>query len=177
MNKHSHTRLNNFGKEGALKNRVVSGILEVVNNPQNQIALHTPIAMEEPQKAAKMSKAGEEAKHACADNPATKYLMQAQNMVGKEVIGLTAVSLKVFFAVSTYLNNQISTINSGMLDQDVVAILEKCVKLDPRVNKSTKDPIQAQTITSDDYCVYANLNFHDLIDRYVIRSRFLDASM
>lgn len=172
LNKHSKTRINNFGKEGALKNRVVSGILDVVNNPQNQIALHTPIAMEEPQKAAAMSKAGEEAKHACADNPATKYLMQAQNMVGKEVIGLTAVSLKVFFAVSTYLNNQISTINNNVLDEGVVNILEKCIVLDPRVNKGG-----VEKLTSEDYMVYANLNFHDLIERYAIRTRFLSADM
>ena len=171
LNKHSKTRLNNFGKEGALKNRVVSGILEVVSNPQNQIALHTPIAMEEPQKAAEMSKAGEEAKHACADNPATKYLMQAQNMVGKEVIGLTAVSLKVFFAVSTYLNNEISKINNGMLDKKVIEILSKCVVEDPIKNSDPTRPLY------ENYKVYSNLNFHDLIDKYAFRTRFLDASL
>ena len=119
-----------------------------------------------------MSKAGEEAKHACADNLATKYLMQAQNMVGKEVIGLTAVSLKVFFAVSTYLNNQISTINNNVLDEGVINILEKCIVLDPRVNKGG-----VEKLTSEDYMVYANLNFHDLIERYAIRTRFLSADM
>lgn len=175
LNKHSKTKLNNFGKEGALKNRVVSGILDVVNNPQNQIALHTPIAMEEPQKAAKMSKAGEEAKHACADNPATKYLMQAQNMVGKEVIGLTAVSLKVFFAVSTYLNTQIASISNATLDETVVSILEKCIILDPRVNKDPNNNAVAKL--PGDYMVYSNLNFQDLIDKYAIRSRFLSADM
>lgn len=171
LNKHSKTKINNFGKEGALKNRVVSGILDVVNNPQNQIALHTPIAMEEPQKAAAMSKAGEEAKHACADNPATKYLMQAQNMVGKEVIGLTAVSLKVFFAVSTYFNNQISSINNTMLDDDVINILEKCIVEDPIAKNDPTKPLH------ENYKVYANLNFHDLIDRYAIKNRFLSADM
>jgi hypothetical protein len=151
--------------------------LDVVNNPQNQIALHTPIAMEEPQKAAAMSKAGEEAKHACADNPATKYLMQAQNMVGKEVIGLTAVSLKVFFAVSTYLNNQISTINNEVLDEGVINILEKCIILDPRVNKDPDNEEDAKTLVPEDYMVYANLNFHDLIERYAMGKRFLSADM
>ena len=125
------------------------------------MALHTPIAMDEPQKAAENSKAGEEALHACSDNPATKFIMQAQNMVGKEVIGLTAVSLKVFFAVSTYLNNEISKINRGMLDSEVVSLLNKCIVKDP-INKDT-------------YKVYANLNFLDLIDRYSIVTRFLSA--
>jgi hypothetical protein len=127
--------------------------------------------MEEPQKAAEMSKAGEEAKHACADNPATKYLMQAQNMVGKEVIGLTAVSLKVFFAVSTYLNNQISLINNSVLDEGVVSILEKCIIEDPIAKKDPNAPLH------ENYKVYANLNFHDLIERYAIRTRFLSADM
>jgi len=37
-------------------------------------------------------------------NPMTKYIMQYQNMVGKEVIGIAAVGEKVFMGLSYYYN-------------------------------------------------------------------------
>lgn len=159
LNKHSKTKVQGSAKENALKNKVVYGINKVVRSLQNQPALYTPIAMTEPQAAAARSSAGEEAKHACADNPATKFIMQVQNMVGKEVIGLTAVSLKVFFGVSSYLNNEIKKISPSMLDGDVVNILNKCI---------VKDPLNIGK-----YKVFANLNFRDLLDQYAVRPRYL----
>ena len=49
--------------------------------------------------------------------------MQEQNMVGKEVIGITAVSLKVYFLLSNYYNTKyrelIDLLKTGRNDEAV----------------------------------------------------------
>jgi len=42
-------------------------------------------------------------------NPATKFIMQKQNMDGKAVIGISAVGEKVFMYLSYYKNEAIRT--------------------------------------------------------------------
>lgn len=95
-------------REIGLQNKVVDNILKVIRSPKNQINLHMPIDMGVAQKAAEGSAAGEAVKHVTADDPSVKYMMQVQNMVGKQVIGITAVSIKAFFAATTHYNNIIN---------------------------------------------------------------------
>ena len=95
-------------REIGLQNKVVDNILKVTRSPKNQINLHMPIDMGVAQKAAEGSAAGEAVKHVTADDPFVKYMMQVQNMVGKQVIGITAVSIKAFFAATTHYNNIIN---------------------------------------------------------------------
>lgn len=143
---------NREAKERALQNRVVNNILKVITSPKNQINLHMPIDMGPAQNAASKSQAGEVVKHVTADNPIVKYMMQVQNMVGKEVIGITAVSIKAFFAATYYYNDKIKRFTKELLNnnlENLSKFLNDIILINP-LNYS---------VTS-----YANLNFDELID-------------
>ncbi len=118
LNKHSLTDLGDQQKETALRNSVVDRTLNLLQHPRNQIALHVPISMDDLQALASKSKLGNKEKQITSDNPFTKFLMQVQNMVGKDVIGVTAVGLKVFFAASTYVNQRIEDLAKAILNHD-----------------------------------------------------------
>lgn len=105
---------NRYVREIGLQNKVVDNILKVIRSPKNQINLHMPIDMGVAQKAAEGSAAGEAVKHVTADDPFVKYMMQVQNMVGKQVIGITAVSIKAFFAATTHYNNIINNFTNEL---------------------------------------------------------------
>ena len=169
LNKHAQTELTTEQINEGLKNRVVDGILDVVLNPKNQINLHIPINMDDPQKAAQKSALGKEEKLRTSDNPASKFVMQEQNMVGKEVIGITAVSLKVYFLLSNYYNTKyrelIDLLKTGKNDE-AVELLDRLmfttrihnhgivanINLDPIV-KFLKDN-QIETITLSNGTVF-----------------------
>ena len=145
LNQHSQTKLNDFAKESALKNKTATRILDVLLDPKNQINLQMPIDLAPVQSIAQDSVIGQEAKHVSSDNPASKYYMQVQNMVGREVIGIVAVSLKVFFAASTYYNNMLSEIKSLISNPNqspessskVLDLLNSMIVKNPINNKET----------------------------------------
>ena len=117
INKHSLSKLSKSQKQSALKNSVVHKILRLMEHPINQISAHKPISMKELQDLAKQSQLSKREKYMSSDNPLGKFIMQVQNMVGKDVIGITAVSLKVFFATSTFINQQVQRIGELTLDE------------------------------------------------------------
>lgn len=98
----------------ALRNRVVDGVFSIILNPRNQINLTMPVTTDRMQSLAKRSKMGEAAKYMSPYNPASKYLMQIQNMVGKAVIGNVATALKSFFALSNVYNTKFREINEAI---------------------------------------------------------------
>ena len=65
-----------------------------------------PITTNRMQQLAAKSQMGESAKIMSPFDPASKYLMQIQNMVGKAVIGNVATALKSFFALSNVYNTR-----------------------------------------------------------------------
>ena len=113
-----HSEAKNILSPEQLKNAIVARAEDIVTRPQNQLIAQIPINMDEPQAAAKRSKLGRAEKHLTSDNPAAKFEMQVQNMVGKEVIGISAVAMKGYFAMSyvynvTKLDKVIAAIKSG----------------------------------------------------------------
>jgi hypothetical protein len=189
LNKHAQTELTTEQINEGLKNRVVDGILDVVLNPKNQINLHIPINMDDPQKAAQKSALGKEEKLRTSDNPASKFVMQEQNMVGKEVIGITAVSLKVYFLLSNYYNTKyrelIDLLKTGKNDE-AVELLDRLmfttrihnhgivanINLDPIV-KFLKDN-QIETITLSNGTVF---NIKQQIEQLRDTANVSDASL
>lgn len=159
-------------REIALQNKVVDNILNITRNARNQINLHMPVDMNEPQKAAEDSKAGEAVKHVTSDNPFVKYMMQVQNMVGKQVIGITAVSLKTFFAVSTYYNNIIDKAANDLikLPEEIEETgltrspEEKYVRAASDIIYNTLNKLFIVNPLDDTLTCYSNLNFEKLID-------------
>lgn len=103
LNKHT-TNTNNPNKERALQNAVIEGILNLLEKTTIQKYGHNPISIDELRDLVVDSL---DDLRMSMDNPITKFIMQVQNMVGKEVIGISAVTMKVFFAASTYMNREL----------------------------------------------------------------------
>lgn len=108
-------------KADALRNRVVGNVFDIILNPRNQINLTMPITTDRMQQLASKSQMGESAKVMSPFDPASKYLMQIQNMVGKAVIGNVATALKSFFALSNVYNTRFreiyDLIKTGQYDE------------------------------------------------------------
>lgn len=100
----------------ALKNRVVSGIWSVITNPSNQINLTNPLTIEHVEEIASKSILGQGAKKMTSYNPASRYLMQIENMVGKNVIGNVATAIKSFFALSNVYNSAFNNIYRAIIE-------------------------------------------------------------
>lgn len=104
LNTHTQTVLSDRDKQEAVKNTAAFNMKQVVGRVQNQLISQISVdtSMDALKEVAKKSSLSEDEKYMTSDNPATKFLMQVQNMIGKQVIGVTAVSLKQFFAKTAY---------------------------------------------------------------------------
>lgn len=109
LNKHSLSKFR-LNREEALRNNVTYGIFNATTSPVNQINAHAPIEMNEAQDAASRTAMSRMEKHVSSDIPSTKFKIQVQAGVGKDVTGISAVSVKVFFAETTYFNDVLTDI-------------------------------------------------------------------
>lgn len=107
LNLHSSTYLSPQKIEKCLKNSVSSSITNIIQNLRNMDQAYSPIEMKTVRDSSKQSPKGNKSDRMTLLNPLTKFLMQEQNMVGKGVIGITAVGEKVFFNLSHYWNEGI----------------------------------------------------------------------
>ncbi len=101
LNKHFKYVPTEAVRENAIKNQIQSGIGHVVQHLRNMIHAYSPITMDE------LRQNPRNAKIMSLMNPMTKYVMQVQNMIGKDVIGISAVGEKVFFTLTYYWNEQL----------------------------------------------------------------------
>lgn len=94
--------------EAAYKNVASANIFAVSHDIRNRDQAYTAIAMNLMRKAADNSPKGEQAAKLNMLNPLTKYIMQYQNLVGKDVIGITANGEKFWFNVYYYWTHVLS---------------------------------------------------------------------
>ena len=123
-----------------LKNRVVSGIWAITNKLQNQLISQIPVDMGDPQKAAEQSTLGKAELHINSDDPSAKMMMQQQNAVGKEVIGISAVSLKAFFGLYYYYSELTDNLKQACINNNTTEIakaIDKLVFVHPITGKLT----------------------------------------
>lgn len=156
LNLHATTQLSDKVVDMAIKNQVVTNILKVSTDVENQIISQISVdTVTKPIKdAAKRSSLATYEKTINSDNPLVMYTMQVQNMVGREVIGITAVALKQFFAKTAYYNNRINEfINDLPNTLDVTGLTQSLVKDLVKYNPLRKT-----------YTVFANVNLLDAID-------------
>lgn len=153
VNKHSTTKLSDKAKDAALKNKAVWHMyMNVITNPENQINANISIdsVMAKASRAAELNESAKDDLYVNSDNPMTKFIMQVQNMVGKEVIGIVAVSLKQFFAKTAFYNQIVNESIGWTNDEKAVEeLLKTIIKQNPLNGRST---------------TIANLNLLDLID-------------
>lgn len=100
LNKHEHYQA--FSKEAMYKNLASANIFAVSHDIRNRDQAYTAIAMDIMRDAAKKSPKGEQVTKLNMFNPFTKYVMQYQNLVGKNVISVAANGEKVWFNTFYY---------------------------------------------------------------------------
>lgn len=156
INLHSQTYLSPQKIEKCLKNSVSSSITNIIQNLRNMDQAYSPIEMETVRDASKGSPKGNKSDRMTLLNPLTKFLMQEQNMVGKGVIGITAVGEKVFFNVSHYWNEGIRSGNERWI---------KSLQFSQtfgRIQGRSKDPKGLGSLTSIKKTTLANVNFESV---------------
>lgn len=107
---HYSTSLSDENMDSAYKNYVSANIQNVIQNSRNFISAYTPISMDDTKDASKDSPKAQASSSLNLMNPATKWIMQVQNMTGKTVIGIAAVGEKVFFNASFVWNEVMDNI-------------------------------------------------------------------
>lgn len=110
INSHLNYQPTETVRENMIRNNIQSGIGYVVSDIRNVVHAHNPVNMEDiqqdPMNARVMSMM----------NPATTLIMQLQNMVGKDVISISAVGEKIFFTLTYYWNEALRNHNIDMLN-------------------------------------------------------------
>ena len=157
LNTHTRTKLSDSAIDAAIKNQVVHNVLKVASNAENQVIAQISVdaATVDLKAAAKTSHLAAYEKTITSDNPLTVFTMQVQNMVGREVIGVTAVALKQFFAKTAFYNDKINR------------YVEECIKNPSRILEYTDRLLQLvvkNNPLTGKQTVFANLNFLDIID-------------
>ena len=155
LNLHTSTVLTAEKLEAALKNSVSSRIQRTIQDPRNMDQAYTSIdgEMTRIRKAAEKSPKGLQSSDISLMDPATKFMMQEQNMTGKGVIGISAVGEKVFFNWSNYWNE-------GIRSNDTTWITNlKFQKTFSRILGRDSGNLQTRTCTT-----LANVNFDGVED-------------
>lgn len=140
INSYSKSVLTSTSDPNYLKNRVVSGVWAITNKLQNQMVSQIPVDMGDPQTAAEQSTLGRAELHINSDDPSAKMMMQQQNAVGKEVIGISAVSLKAFFGLYYYYSELTDNLKQACIANnpvDIINALDKLTFIHPTTGKIT----------------------------------------
>ena len=102
INSHIYYKIPENVAEASYKNVASANIYAVSHDIRNRDQGYTAIAMDILQRAAAASPKGEQAATLNMLNPLTKYVMQYQNLVGKNVISIAANGEKVWFNAYYY---------------------------------------------------------------------------
>ena len=102
--------------DGAYKNVASANIYAVSHDIRNRDQAYTAVAMDSYRAAADNSPKGEQAAHLNMLNPLTKYIMQYQNLVGKDVIGIAANGERFWFNAYYYWTQALKTGNEEDLE-------------------------------------------------------------
>lgn len=105
IQKHENYKVSYRQREQAYKNVASANIRNVVHNIRNRDQAYSPITMRDLQEEADKSPKGAKTKQLNMLNPLTKYIMQNQNLVGKNVIGIAANGEKDWFNLTYYYHN------------------------------------------------------------------------
>lgn len=87
-----------------IKNSIAARIQQIVSNVRNIPLAYSPITMRALRDLADNSPKGNLVSKLVSMNPATKAIMQQQNMDGKNVISISAIGEKIFMGLSYYYN-------------------------------------------------------------------------
>ena len=110
---HEETEMPMELREEAVQNSISARIQQIVQDPRNIQLAYMPITMKELHDIAATSPKGNMVTSLTGMNPVTKYIMQCQNMIGKDVISIAAVGEKIFMGLSFYFNELTRNVKDG----------------------------------------------------------------
>lgn len=152
LNTHSETPSYIRDSDDALKTRVFSGIYNITRSSQNQLKAQITVDTctgELKDRAAKTT-AGNAEKEVTPYNPSSKYVMQVQNMLGKAVVGIGAVSLKTYFILSTSYNRKCERIVNAIKAEDYATsrqLMESMIITRPSVDGDVQTTLANTNLT------------------------------
>lgn len=117
INNHENYRISDNVAESAFKNVASANIYQVSHDIRNRDQAYTAIAMGIMRKAADNSPKGNQAATLNMLNPMTKYIMQYQNLVGKNVISVAANGEKVWFNTFYYWTKVLKSGNQEAINK------------------------------------------------------------
>ena len=117
INKHENYLISDNIAESAFKNVASANIYQVSHDIRNRDQAYTAIAMGIMRKAADNSPKGNQAATLNMLNPMTKYIMQYQNLVGKNVISVAANGEKVWFNTFYYWTKVLKSGNQEAINK------------------------------------------------------------
>lgn len=161
FNEHSSTPDFVKNSEEALKMRMFDVIYDITRKIENQHKAQITVdtCTEELKERTKNTASGNAEKRITPYNPASKFMMQEQNQLGKAVVGIGAVSLKTYFILSTNSNTKVLEA-CDLLDQNpnnIDAVAEKINFI--KINRPSLDG-NGSVLTT-----ITNTNLDPLIDR------------
>lgn len=112
LQRHENTKIPKILSQEMQKNFISSHIQNVVQDLSNSIVAYSPIEMDVIGGSVKYSSKGNSSNKLTLINPACKYIMQYSNMVGKNVIGISANGEKALFMWNYYLTDLIKNKNA-----------------------------------------------------------------
>lgn len=98
----------------ASKNVAMTALYKASNAVVNLMAGHRGVDMNDPQAGATKSPKLWQSKQFSMDNYMTIPLMKEENAAGKDVIGISAVGMKVFYALSHFYNSKVREFEQRM---------------------------------------------------------------
>ena len=160
LDKHNTYFINNKSVDiaDALKNFISDRIYSISVSPSNLIQSQSPITLGEPKEVADNSFLGKLSKTATPGNTVAKHRSIEENMVGKEVIGITAIGLKVFAGLTHYFNKQLS---NGKVENLKFRKVINGVNYMTLANANFKDEVQYKEVTGENGQVYKVLQNPD----------------
>ena len=117
INWHENYLISDNVAESAFKNVASANIYQVSHDIRNRDQAYTAIAMGIMRKAADNSPKGNQAATLNMLNPMTKYIMQYQNLVGKNVISVAANGEKVWFNTFYYWTKVLKSGNQEAINK------------------------------------------------------------
>ena len=144
-------------REAGLRNTVVNKINKVLRSMSVQYNMDTPVDEAMDDLKAFIPEGNPYDRYGRTwDNPAVKYMLQYENMVGRTVIGIGAVSLKSFYGLTACFNNAVNNITNAVIAH------KNGVENGNIIFRYIKDIVFDSKFGSTGIATLANVNFKNL---------------
>ncbi len=114
---HNEYELGKADYREAIKNKVFNALWRIGADIKNVVSATSPISMGPAQDAAAASTSGQFSKLVSNENPGARVILQYQNSIGKDGIGVYATGIKVFSILLNYYNEKLNKATEDNLNR------------------------------------------------------------